>query len=70
MKETCANCEGTGMIHCEHCGGSGQEPDSGLLDESCHKCQGTGEARCPECAGTGFLSHEVPDHFKVERAAD
>lgn len=68
MKETCANCEGTGRINCEHCGGSGREPYSSLLDEDCRECYGTGQTACPECDGTGFLRAEVPDRFKVETA--
>lgn len=63
MKETCANCEGTGFIRCEHCGGHKGEPDLSLLDEDCRKCAGTGKARCPQCGGTGFLREEVLDRF-------
>ena len=64
MKETCANCEGTGSVRCEHCGGSGRMPDVSLLDEDCHGCQGTGKARCPECDGAGGLPAEIPDRWE------
>jgi hypothetical protein len=62
MKETCANCGGTGFIRCEHCGGRKREPDSSVLDEDCRKCAGMGKAPCPQCDGTGFLREEIHDY--------
>ena len=55
MKEMCASCAGTGEIGCEHCGGTGTEPEVSLLDQDCHKCHGTGKSRCPECHGSGLI---------------
>lgn len=53
MKEMCLECSGSGAIDCEHCGGTGGERDSGLLNEACRHCAGTGRVSCPHCQGTG-----------------
>jgi DnaJ-class molecular chaperone len=54
MKETCAVCYGTGAVKCEVCGGSGEMPFTGLLDQECLKCKGSGRAVCRRCAGSGL----------------
>jgi hypothetical protein len=66
MKETCANCEGTGIIRCQHCGGSKRMLDTSLFDEDCIKCEGTGKAICSICKGTGALPAEVSDPWEEE----
>lgn len=55
MKEMCLECSGSGKVECEHCGGSGNELNSGLLNETCRVCQGTGEEACGYCHGTGRI---------------
>jgi hypothetical protein len=54
MKETCAVCYGTGAVKCEVCGGSGEMPFTGLLDQECLKCEGSRMANCRRCAGSGL----------------
>lgn len=51
--DPCANCGGIRTIDCSPCGGSGLNPDSGLLHDQCPKCKGTGRERCQKCQGTG-----------------
>ena len=67
MRETCANCEGTGNVSCGHCGSSGRMPDVSVLDEACHECHGTGELPCPECNGTGALAARVADPWEKQQ---
>lgn len=51
--DPCITCYGTGAIRCSHCGGSGINRKSGLLDDPCLGCQGAGLEKCQECRGTG-----------------
>lgn len=51
--DPCAICSGTGAIRCSHCGGSGINRRSSLLDDECYGCKGMGTERCQECRGTG-----------------
>jgi len=51
--DSCAVCYGTGAIHCNHCGGTAINHDSGLLNDECRECKGTGNITCHDCRGTG-----------------
>lgn len=55
MKEMCLECSGSGKVECEHCGGSGINHNSSLLNDTCRNCQGTGWEDCGHCDGTGRI---------------
>jgi DnaJ-class molecular chaperone len=63
--DPCSTCGGTGRIHCNHCGGSGINQNSSLLNAECRGCQGTGKEICQPCRGSGEwppLAHAATSH--------
>ncbi|MGB9979032.1 hypothetical protein [Methanobacterium sp.] len=48
-EDTCFKCNGTGVLDCKECGGTG-EYQNGTI---CPYCHGTGQIICPACHGTG-----------------
>ena len=65
MENPCCECEGTGTIRCEVCGGAGRLVESSLFEDACPKCRETGKTLCPECRGSGvspFLVTDRPLH--------
>lgn len=56
----CANCQGSGIISCELCSGTGfwralaaNDPKQKYKGVVCPECEGEGTLRCPVCLGTG-----------------
>lgn len=45
----CCDCDGSGLVSCETCGGTGIDDDG----SKCYDCWGTGLASCPSCYGNG-----------------
>lgn len=60
----CPYCDGTGVIACGHCLGSGRlvvaNADGTVSYDSCPNCEGTGSVVCINCQGSGL---NVPDDF-------
>jgi DnaJ-class molecular chaperone len=57
----CSRCEGTGIIDCPECDGSGVIVGLG----SCGRCYGAGEIVCPSCHGSRTeIVGERDDDFK------
>ena len=59
MKEPCFDCNGTGKIKCQACGGTGVLPNASVLDADCLERKGSGRERHQLCRGTGFISADV-----------
>lgn len=63
-KEDCWNCDGTGLVDCHVCDGSGRcqkcDGDGHVECRACHgtgkcgKCKGKGKLKCRNCKGTGL----------------
>jgi len=64
MKETCYECNGTGYVICDRCGGAGLLPGFATIigmTTSCDVCFGSGEVECIECDGTGEVDEDDED---------
>ena len=48
-QDTCLRCNGTGVLDCKACNGTGKYKNGTI----CQYCQGTGQIICPTCHGTG-----------------
>ncbi|MBW1695672.1 MAG: transcriptional regulator [Deltaproteobacteria bacterium] len=53
MDRRCAQCDGSGELICEGCGGRGQVQAFDGEDMECHSCDGLGTIDCPACNGVG-----------------
>eukprot|EP00184_Porphyridium_aerugineum_P001137 CAMPEP_0184694912 /NCGR_PEP_ID=MMETSP0313-20130426/2719_1 /TAXON_ID=2792 /ORGANISM="Porphyridium aerugineum, Strain SAG 1380-2" /LENGTH=133 /DNA_ID=CAMNT_0027153277 /DNA_START=68 /DNA_END=469 /DNA_ORIENTATION=- len=65
--QPCVECQGSKVIQCGICKGTGLDPVFKNQEEPCSFCEGKGVVRCDNCAGTGiqprFLDRLSPDDF-------
>jgi hypothetical protein len=47
----CEECDGSGSLYCEDCGGNGDGCDDGMVE--CTKCYGNCGVDCNDCYGLG-----------------
>lgn len=55
---TCDDCQGSGEVLCQSCGGSGLGDGD---DGTCEDCDGNGAVTCDTCEGTGEIADEDDD---------
>jgi hypothetical protein len=55
LRKTCEQCDGSGLMICPNCEGSGSSIRKVTEIGPCKRCDGTGQIkdRCPECMGAG-----------------
>lgn len=55
----CSECEGSGQVDCEDCGGDGATDEG----DDCPSCEGERTTECGDCAGTGEASDGAKDEW-------
>ena len=60
--ETCCDCNGSGMVDCSYCFGSGYSIGGG----QCEYCYGEGDEECSKCGGSGSVDVNGDDVLDID----